>query len=142
MLRMEIDTGAAVSIILQSQQETLVPNATLRKRQVKLTTYMGEPMTVVGELDAQVQYGQQSKALPIIVVAVNGVSLLGRNWLQHLCLNWKTIGAISIESNAEGLKQLLSKYATLFSDELETLQPFKVKIKVQPVQAALRTLCH
>ena len=76
---MEIDTGAAVSIISQSQQETLVPNATLRKRRVKLTTYMGEPMTVVGELDAQVQYGQQSKALPIIVVAVNGMNLLGRN---------------------------------------------------------------
>ena len=132
MLRMEIDTGAAVSIISQSQQEALFPDATLRKPRVKLTTYTGEPMTVVGELDAQVQYGQQSKALPLTVVAGNGASLLGRNWLQHLRLDWNTIGAIAIESNAEGLNQLLSNYTTLFSDELGTLQPFKAKIQVRP----------
>ena len=62
-LRMEIDTGAAVSIISEQQQKELFPDAALHTSRLELKTYTGERMAVVGEWDVQVQYCQQSKTL-------------------------------------------------------------------------------
>ena len=131
-LCMEIDTGAAVSIISASKLKELLPQATLRKSQVILKTYTGERMAVVGELTVDVQHGQQSKALVLIVVAGDGPSLLGRNWLQDLRLDWKRIGAIAVNSNRHTLESLLSTHADIFKDELGTIQSFKAKLQVRP----------
>jgi len=57
-LTMEIDTGAAVTIISERTQQTHFPQATLRPTQVKLRTYTGEPMPVLGELAVEVKYQQ------------------------------------------------------------------------------------
>ena len=60
-LRMEIDTGAAVSIISENQQKELFPDTILHTSRMELKTYTGERMAVMGECDVQVQYQQQSK---------------------------------------------------------------------------------
>ena len=39
----------------------------------------------------KLQYGKQTKALKLIVVSGSGPSLLGRDWLQKLCLDWQNI---------------------------------------------------
>ena len=89
-LTMELDTAAAVSIISeQTQRKTRRSTAILR-------TYTGESMTVAGELEVQVNYGSQSHKLPLLVVAGKGPSLFGRDWLQHIQLNWKTIGLATL----------------------------------------------
>ena len=56
-----------------------------------LTTYTGTPLKVLGLMKATVDYEQQTVTLPLLVVAELGASLLGRNWLEKLTLNWKTI---------------------------------------------------
>ena len=130
-LRMEIDTGAAVSIISDKQMKTLLPDAILQKSRVELKTYTGERITVMGELNVEVQYGQQSKALPLLIVAGDGPSLLGRNWLEHIRLDWKTIGAIAAEKPGT-LESLIAKHAKIFQDELGTIEPYKAKLHVKP----------
>ena len=55
-------------------------------------------MTVLGELLVLVKYNQQVETLPLIVVAGEGPSLLGRNWLRRIRLDWKRIGAISCQT--------------------------------------------
>jgi hypothetical protein len=63
---------------------------------VHLKTYTGESIQVVGELLVNVQYGQQEvKQLPLIVVQGDGPPLIGRNWLQHVHLDWKVIKKVS-----------------------------------------------
>ena len=59
----------------------------------------------------------------------NSPSLLGRNWLEYLHLNWKAILAIS---PAPELQNILQKNAEVFKEELGTLQNFKVKLYVDP----------
>ena len=86
-LSMEVDTGSVVSLVSKNKQKELFPDASLDTSQVKLTTYTGEQMDVVGQWNVQVQYGQQSKILPLIVVTGDGLSLLRRNWLKHLRLD-------------------------------------------------------
>ena len=83
---MEINTGAAVSFTSENKQKELLPNASLDTSQVELMTYTAEQMDVVGQWSVQANYGQQSETLLLIVVAGDGPSLLGTNWLQHLCL--------------------------------------------------------
>ena len=48
-LSMEIDTGAAVSIMSEPTQRNLFPTVTLQPARIKLRTYAGEPMPVLGE---------------------------------------------------------------------------------------------
>ena len=48
-LSMEIDIGAAVSIISEPTQRNLFPTVTLQPARIKLRTYTGETMPVLGE---------------------------------------------------------------------------------------------
>ena len=48
-LKMEVDTGAAVSIISEETGKTLFPNLKLQPSKLVLKTYTEEPMAVVGK---------------------------------------------------------------------------------------------
>ena len=76
-LSMELDTGAAISIISEETQKRVLPDAVLNKSSVALCTYTGKAMAVVGQLKVQVSYKTQSCLLPLIVVAGKGQSLFG-----------------------------------------------------------------
>ena len=72
-----------------------------------------------------VVYGEQKAKLPLLVVPGSGPSLLGRNWLKLIHLNWPEIKKVSLE-----LDTLLNKYGNLFKDELGTVQNYQVKLHV------------
>ena len=55
-LVMELDTGAAYSIIPKDALEKLFPNARLEDVDLSLATYTGERLKVLGQLSVQVQY--------------------------------------------------------------------------------------
>ena len=68
-LTMEVDTGAAVSLISEATVRSLFPRAKLQPSTAMLRTYTGEPMAVVGELSVDIQYKQQGpKKLSLVVV--------------------------------------------------------------------------
>ena len=127
-LSMEIDTGAAVSIISEQTQRNLFPTATLQPARIKLRTYTGEPMPVLGEMIVDVTYQQNHYTLPLIVVEGNGPSLFGRNWLQHICLDWKSLGVANVQEVPSPIEFLLRKYEDVFQEELVTMRPFKATL--------------
>ena len=130
-LTMELDTGAAVTIVSEKQYKDLFPHLPLQESQVLLKTYSGEQLPVVSEVRVQVQYEQQIQDLVLTVVAGEGPCLLGRNWLQHLKLNWRDIKAVS-QHAVGSLDYLLDKYGDLFVDELGTIKSFSAKLHVNP----------
>ena len=87
-------------------------------------------MRVTGQLHVHVQYGSQTQPLVLIVVAGDGPSLFGRNWLKSLQLDWHRIGTITKQS--EGLGALLQKHDRLFKDKLGTVQPQKATLHIKP----------
>ena len=91
---MELNTGAALSIISQKTRKAVFPDEKLRHSKLILKTYTNEPLKVMGTLNVQVQYEDQLKKLVLVVVAGNGPNLFGRNWLNHTSLNWKKIFAV------------------------------------------------
>ncbi len=94
-LTLEIDTGAAVSIISETTRHSCFPKLKLKKySDIILKTYTDQPLKVMGELQVNVSYGDQRAQLPLIVVAGNGPNLMGRNWLKQIQLNWQSIATV------------------------------------------------
>ena len=54
---MEIDTGAAVSIMLNKTKKALFPSEVLSKPTLNLRTFTSEPIPVIGQLTVEVCYG-------------------------------------------------------------------------------------
>ena len=127
---MELDTGASVTLMSETECHKLFPEATLRESSVLLRTYSGDRLPVVGEMDVRVQYGQQIQDLVLTVVTGNGPSLLGRNWLAHIVLDWREIRAVN--SHPVGtLQYLLDKYNDIFTDELGTVKSHVAKLHMK-----------
>ena len=54
-------------------------------------------------------------------MAGDGPSLLGRDWLQHIKLNWREIKAVATHA-VGSLEYLLDKYGDIFTDDLGTIK--------------------
>ena len=65
---MEMDTGAAVSIILEETHRNLFLEGCLQRGPLLLRTYAGESMVVVGQMDVQVNYASNLFILPLMMV--------------------------------------------------------------------------
>ena len=104
-LSMEIDTGAAVSIISDKTHTSLphLKKLPLQPTQVILRTYTGESISVLGELSVNVTCQGTSHTLSLLVVEEDGPSLIGRNWLTKFQLDWKTIFTITGEQQLDEL---------------------------------------
>ena len=63
----------------------------LQPSTVILKTYSGEQLKVLGQAQVKVTYKAQEVTAPLIVVAGEGPTLFGRNWLQIIQLDWKNI---------------------------------------------------
>lgn len=130
---MEIDTGAAVSIISETVYERSFSHIPLEGAGVKLNTYTGQPIPVRGQFMAKVTYEDQTADLPLIVVKGKGPSLCGRNWLQQIKLNWRMIKTVSEHTQPpKSIPEVIAKYSEVFRDELGTLKDIKATISVKP----------
>ena len=81
---MEVDTGAAVSVISEATRTKLFPHLKLHKSKVVLKTYKDEPIQVKGQLNVHVSYKGQTSPLKLAVVNGAGPNLFGRNWLKYI----------------------------------------------------------
>ena len=111
---MELDTGAAVSLISKYTYRRLCSNKPLQETTTpRLCTHSGEQLTVLGQLDVEVQYRTQQAPLPLFVVQGEGSSLLGRDWLQHLRLDCPSIFQVqSVEQSA--VNSILDQHKNVF----------------------------
>ena len=131
LVSMEIDTGAPTSLVGMQTYRKLFPHLTLRRPSVRLITCTGEEIPVAGELRGQVEYEGQ-KEVKLVVMKKNGPSLLGRDWLEKIQLNWKRIAINHVSRNTEKeLGDLLSKCGDIFGEELGRMEHFKAKLSVK-----------
>ena len=130
---MELDTGADVSIISEKTYQSMLAQTQLQPLNVPLRTYTGERMKVLGKVSVTVQYEHNAPVdLPLVIVAGEGPSLFGRNWLKRIKLKWNKIGTVMLRDDAkQELSRLLECYQEIFSDELGTIQTFRAQLAVQ-----------
>ena len=116
-LEMEIDTVAAVSIVGKVTWVEKLNKPTLKPCPLLLKGYPDNELHIMGYCDVQVQAGEIIKQLELIVCKGNGLSLLGRNWLEEIKLNWSQIAhANSVtKDNQPKLERILDKINTEMS---------------------------
>ena len=124
---MEVDTGASLSVISETTYKSLSSVPPLQSTQAKLCTYTGESLGVLGSISVSVQHNQQQKQLSLLVVSGNGPSLLGRDWLAQLQLNWTAIHQLCAPNE---LQAVLDRHSEVFKEELGTLRGKTVKLHV------------
>ena len=95
-LEMEVDTGAAASVISEVTYKTLWKEKCNERPPLKhtnalLRTNTGERLRILGRISVQVRYQKQEANLGLLVIKGDGPSLLGRDWIGKFrfpsCLN-------------------------------------------------------
>lgn len=124
---MEVDAGASMSLMSEFNYRRLWPRRSLSPSEVRLCNYSKQPITVVGQCDV---YKGQQAAVPLMVVSGTGPTLLGRNWLQHIRLDWASINVVVNHSGP--VQSVLDRHSIVFQEGLGTLKWFHAKIQVSP----------
>ena len=128
LVQMEVDTGASVSLLGEVHFKPLKEKgASLRPSKAKLTTYTGETIQVLGIADMKVEYKGQTMTLPLLVIPGAGPPLLGRDWLNVLRLDWKSIFQVHSQRTLQGV---LEAYSEVFEEGLGTVNGVFAKIHV------------
>ena len=134
-LQMEIDTGASRSIVGENTFKQLWSEdhrPAITPTKVKLRTYTGELIYVLGVATVTVSHHNQSKELELLVDTGTGPSLIGH-----------TIHSVQAESK---LQSLLQQYSIVFSEGAGKLEGVEAKIVVDsavpPKFCRARTVPH
>lgn len=130
-VRMQIDTGTRVSLVSEVVYKEKLQHLTLRATKLKLKTYTGQSVRVLGAVNVTVTHNNQEKTLPLHIVSGNLPALLGRRWLRTLKLNWQEVFMITDEKTT-ALKEILNKYPKVFDGELGSMKDIMVKLTVKP----------
>ena len=134
-VRMEVDTGAAVSVMSLSNYDRVRNDQQLKKSDLRLKTYTGEIVRPCGVGEVSVEYQKQKRNLPITVVEGNVPNLLGRDWLSQLKLQWEELFPLErrmhkLEGVDGPIAELVKEYPEVFTGQLGCLKDFKVRIPV------------
>ena len=126
-VKMELDTGAGVTLIDEHTYRQIKPRPPLSACGTRLRSYSGDDIPVIGEFCTDVSHnGSVHRQLPVIVVAGSGPSLLGRNWLATMKLNWSEVHAV----RTPPLERLKGKYPSVFRPELGELKDVELKLDI------------
>ena len=135
-VRMEVDTGAGVSIISETTYRSTWKKGQaplIQPTKIKLHTYTGEVVPAAGKLQVEVKHDQEQKNLSLVVTSGKGPSLLEGVWLAQLRLDWKAIFRVE-EHDAlqEKLKAILDARKEVFENKLGTIRGATAKLHVDP----------
>ncbi|XP_077869380.1 uncharacterized protein LOC144360591 [Saccoglossus kowalevskii] len=126
---MEIDTGAAVSLISEQQFKKLkVGQQALQLHTEglpRLRTYAGNCINPLGQTELEAREADTIHKLKVLVVPGNGPNLIGRDWLEIIKLDWPQVFHLDGES-------WISKHPKLFEPGLGTLKDTTIKLHVNP----------
>ena len=124
-LQFEVDTGCPVTLISEQTWNKVFdgnsPN--LETCTLKLKSYTGQPLDIMGTVEAQVKYQNQTKVVPLTVVKGNGPSLFGRDLISEF-----SVMKICQENNS--MQEILANHSDVFREELGTLKGTTAKIHV------------
>ena len=126
---MIIDTGATKTIINEQRYNKLEEDLPLLNPfSAVLTTYTGQTIPVLRELQVPVIYEKQKTHLPALVVRSKGPNLFGHNWMEAIKLNWDSIFIVNPGKVHSQLKKVLDAHKEVFAEDLGTLKGTKAKI--------------
>ncbi|XP_003241242.1 uncharacterized protein K02A2.6-like [Acyrthosiphon pisum] len=139
LIQMEIDSGAAASVITEQFFYDRLSNCKLKHTYKKLNFFDGTSIQPVGQFTAKVEFNNQVVDCEFIVVKSTGnpYPLCGRNLLSKLGISWVQLNSIQDNKKARDLNELLIEYKDLFSGKLGEYAHMEVHLElnsdIQPI---------
>ncbi|KAG8174243.1 hypothetical protein JTE90_025808 [Oedothorax gibbosus] len=130
---MEVDTGAPVTIVpfafFRNHESVFAP---LQKTSMKLRSFTRHELEIAGTTNVTVEYKNQRKLLPLVVVHQSSVMLMGRSWIRDLGVLKDLEDQLftnAIQESKQSLKDILEKHNELFADGLGKVKNVQVHLK-------------
>ena len=133
-IEMEVDTGASFSIVNRKTFDFIcggTEHVELQHTNLKFRTFTGEVVPDAGMVETLIEYGIQSVKLKFYVVDGKRPCLMGRDWLQHLKLDWNSIFRVEGVDNSIQ-HQFVSEFPKVFEKSLGTMKDAKAHIHLHP----------
>jgi hypothetical protein len=134
-IRMEVDTGAVVSLASERAYKQGLQKYLLKATAMQLRDYQGAQLKLRGVIQVPVKYERQNHQLPLVIVEGDRPTLMGRNWLEVIKLNWKKICTIradlstgEVQGSAE---EVLNRHRAVFEGGCGTIRKFKATIHLK-----------
>ena len=131
--KMELDTGASISVIGIKQYSQYFSHFPLKKTRLRLQMYNKSVSHPRGVIQVEVLHKGGVHTLPLYVIDHGDQPLLGRNWLREIKPDWPTIKAlrtVSLEKEkAAGIEALKKKYASVFTPGCGKMKHIKASLK-------------
>ena len=125
---MKIDTAADCSVMSRDTYERNFSSVPLKPNEMELRTYSGERLDTCGEFDCTVTYKGKTLLLPFIVASyLNRPTLMGKDWLIKLKLDWNSV--FHVESTK--LETLLEQYSDMFEDSYEGISGVEAHVRIK-----------
>jgi hypothetical protein len=130
-IKMELDTGASVSLISKRMYESLGWKSKLMPSKIVLHTVTGQVLSVVGECKVTARYQNVTyDNLTLFVVDSEGPPLLGRDWLTKIPLDWPKIKAVFQTSTDQEIRKLKARFGDLFDGSLGKVEGVTVSLEL------------
>ncbi|XP_054274663.1 uncharacterized protein K02A2.6-like [Macrosteles quadrilineatus] len=139
LMTMELDTGAALSIVSYDTFKLLNSPKRIFKTNVQLKTYTGEIINPRGVVFVNVQYKDQSFVGKLYIVNKCVDSIFGREWIREIQLDAADIHSLnsSENENIQELDDLMIRYEDIFKEGIGKISKekghFNVKDETQPI---------
>ena len=138
ILDMGVDTGCGKSLISHQEFREKFGLQKIHKTSTKFKTLTGKNLKVHGKVYVKVKgVDGKSQKVPLYVIREKGKyypSLLGRDWLGQVKLDWQRIfGVKTVQTNSgipNSLEQEIAKYA-VFKEERGRIEKVKVKLELE-----------
>lgn len=134
-LAMELDSGAAVSVLPEHIFKEKFSNCQLKQTLVRLKTYDGSVIIPEGEILVSMKHNNIVKDDCRLIIIKNGsIPLLGRDLMNvfnfNFCIN-ETSSLHNLDLDPD-LAMLLKEYDDLFRDELGLYKYEKINLDISP----------
>lgn len=149
--KMDVDTGASVSLINNEHYERYFSKYKLCKCSTKLFTYGNNSLHVLGQIFVPVAYKHEKKQLSLLIVNQGSEAcpmLLGRNWLRDLNIKFEIVNNL-YNNDVNIVDSYLNRYSVFSKGNGKfknhqvdiTLEgnPTPIFCKARPVPYSLKT---
>ncbi|XP_045449691.1 uncharacterized protein K02A2.6-like [Melitaea cinxia] len=149
-LKMECDTGSAISCINYQLYQKMFSNLQIKPTKLVLRYYTGELVCPVGVIRPVVKYNNTKKILDLYIIENGNTVLLGRQWMAELNilvsnLQYNTVNNNNCETGFN-FSEFSSRYCEVFADGLGRFTGGQVSIRVRegarPVFMRARPLAY
>uniref|UniRef100_A0A8C5PU77 Reverse transcriptase domain-containing protein n=1 Tax=Leptobrachium leishanense TaxID=445787 RepID=A0A8C5PU77_9ANUR len=134
-LTMDLDKGAAVSVITEQDWRRIKVNIPVIKTAVCLQTFSKEVLTPLGSVHVRVQLNGRLEKLMLYIMKSGGPPLFGREWIHKLgmpdikynaCHALQTLPAVSA-----WIQDLQRKFSPVFDDTLGTVKGRQMSLNMR-----------